>query len=577
MDEALFKKMEQDREECLNRILISNAPHKIIVAGPGTGKTHTFKELLQAKPGKSLILTLIINLIDDMKEKLGNLADVRTFHSFAIMILKKYPFGGISHNFLIYPKLNKIISKDTSILHKSGDIDNDYKSKYFDKSFCSASHNEAVKIFLELSNYYDSVGFDDSVYRVLKLFEHSESFIPKYHHVMVDEYQDFNQLEVNVLSKLESCNNTLIVGDDDQSIYNFRQASPEYLRNKWDDKSYVQFLLPYSSRCTPVVISAVTNIIKEAQKKGLLLDRVKKEFKCYLPEKHHDDITYPKIIRANVSVNYPWAPFAARYIQKIISNVPKHEIEISKEKNYPLALIVGPKHYLPIIYATLNQHFKDVNYLRRQDKPISLLDGYGIIFEKPKSNLGWRILIQPHLNKKMYQEYIIRMYRENIPLFEILPTDFIEERYQTLNLIKKLVKSPTDILEEEIVILESETRSSLSEIIEYFTGPIGDENFLNCKNDDLEPKIILTNFNGCKGIDAGYTFITGLDKGMFPKDVTPTETEICQFIVALTRTRKQCHLIHIKRFQKNVHCPSPFFSWIPDNLLELVNVNKYYF
>ncbi|MFQ5923178.1 MAG: UvrD-helicase domain-containing protein [Anaerolineales bacterium] len=94
------------------------------------------------------------------------------------------------------------------------------------------------------ADYYDSVGFDDSVYRIHQLFAGNRDAIPTYNIVMVDEYQDFSPLEVGVIEFLESLNRTLIVGDDDQSIYHFRQASPEYLRAKACDPRYQQFPLP---------------------------------------------------------------------------------------------------------------------------------------------------------------------------------------------------------------------------------------------------------------------------------------------------------------------------------------------
>ncbi len=94
----------------------------------------------------------------------------------------------------------------------------------------------------------------------------------------------------------------------------------------------------------------------------------------------------------------------------------------------------------------------------------------------------------------------------------------------------------------------------------------------------LQPSILLTNFNGCKGLSAGYTFITGLERGTFPRDNrSPSDTEICQFIVALTRTRKQCHLIHTRNFAGNWTKPSIFFEWIPDDLAEVIEVNKDFF
>lgn len=79
--------MEQERAECLNRILESKARHRLIISGPGTGKTFTFGKILEHDPRPSLVITLINNLVDDLQAEIGDLADVRTFHSFARLLL----------------------------------------------------------------------------------------------------------------------------------------------------------------------------------------------------------------------------------------------------------------------------------------------------------------------------------------------------------------------------------------------------------------------------------------------------------------------------------------------------------
>ena len=63
--------MELDRKRHLENILASDASYKLIISGPGTGKTFTFGKILERDPGKSLVITLIKNLADDMQRDLG--------------------------------------------------------------------------------------------------------------------------------------------------------------------------------------------------------------------------------------------------------------------------------------------------------------------------------------------------------------------------------------------------------------------------------------------------------------------------------------------------------------------------
>ena len=97
--------MEKDRKMCLERILESNAKHKLIIAGAGTGKSFTFKCLLKKNGGSNLALTFINALASDMAKDLGELAEARTFHSFCRKLLHKLPPDGVDHQFHFFPKL----------------------------------------------------------------------------------------------------------------------------------------------------------------------------------------------------------------------------------------------------------------------------------------------------------------------------------------------------------------------------------------------------------------------------------------------------------------------------------------
>ena len=96
--------------------------------------------------------------------------------------------------------------------------------------------------------------------------------------------------------------------------------------------------------------------------------------------------------------------------------------------------------------------------------------------------------------------------------------------------------------------------------------------------DKTKPTVLLTSFKGCKGLSAGHVLLVGVHNGSIPKDPSAIkDVEISQFIVALTRTRKQCHIVSnewlvapkdkkgqwVQRFQK-----STLVSWIPAQLVE---------
>lgn len=67
---------------------------------------------------------------------------------------------------------------------------------------------------------------------------------------------------------------------------------------------------------------------------------------------------------------------------------------------------------------------------------------------------------------------------------------------------------------------------------------------------NTQPSIKLTTYHGSKGLSGGFVlFIVGLNDETFPRTPgSPSDYEVCQFVVALTRARKKCYLISNKRF-----------------------------
>jgi superfamily I DNA/RNA helicase len=87
----------------------------------------------------------------------------------------------------------------------------------------------------------------------------------------------------------------------------------------------------------------------------------------------------------------------------------------------------------------------------------------------------------------------------------------------------------------------------------------------------------LTSFEGSKGLSAQHVFILGLQEHELPRDkANITDLEICKYIVALTRTRKQCQLLYTWRFSGKPKRPSEFIDWIHPQRREAIKVDKNY-
>src|SRR5260370_3832571 len=155
------------------------------------------------------------------------------------------------------------------------------------------------------------------------------------------------------------------------------------------------FALPFCSRCTPVVVAAVQDILKAATENALLRNRLSKPFECFMPDKEQDGQNYPNINVAACSVDRPGAHMPARYVLGVVSKIPEEDIAESYEGfGYPTVLLIGPSNFTEPVVQALKQAGYPVS---RRDEPqpdIAILDGYLILRDEQYSRIGWRIVME---------------------------------------------------------------------------------------------------------------------------------------------------------------------------------------
>jgi superfamily I DNA/RNA helicase len=547
-----------ERTECLRRILASTAPKKIIVAGPGAGKTFTFSEIFKLDfEGSRLAMTFIRKLTEDMQESFGNSVEVKTFHAFC----KKH-LHEIYGKFDIRPYFTKLIEKDASVLGNGlGE---------FDEKFEMLEEGQEIQFYLRQGDYYGVSGFNDSVYRLLSYVRAHTDYMPQFGCAVVDEYQDFNKLEVEFLNALETRGPILIVGDDDQAVYSLRNSTPTFLRDKYTSGGYEVFELPYCGRCTEAVVKATNSIIHQARVAGLLSNRIEKRFEYFIKDKEADSRRYPKITVATVTTGGT----LAKYIEKKISQIPSEEIAESHDKKYPTVLIIGPKQYLALVAKDFKKKEIPFQYEPSEVFSYSLVDGYKELMRNIEDNLGWRIVTE-FLGTEDILRRIIQAASTGQPASEIVNTDFKTLHVGNIQLLRKLSGGLALTTEEE-----AELKTGLGEFFEevYRHFQVGNEEEESVSEDNTKPSILLRSFVGSKGLSAGHVFVLGANNGDIPKDPRAiTDIEVCQFLVALTRTRKKCHVLS-NRWYMSPKNPdksfaprkerSSFISWLPTEFVE---------
>jgi len=214
-----------------------------------------------------------------------------------------------------------------------------------------------------------------------------------------------------------------------------------------------------------------------------------------------------------------------------------------------------------------------------QQVSVEFLDAYRRLAIDAHSRLGWRILV--HLLPFNGSDEALRAALANGDEIEsILPEEYRERHLAIADLVRRL-RDDEQLSEESERALTASVGKSLAEIKESLhIVDEGDDRPAAGEDDGVgpdEPTIVSTSLVGAKGLSAAYVFVVGFNDGHFPRDADAiTDDEVCCFLVGLSRTRKECHLISCLRLGAEPLSISRFASWIDDELVEVI-VNAAYF
>jgi len=549
MELNLLENQAELRRAFLQAILDSPSRNKLIVAGPGTGKTFTFGTLIrQSGEGDKLALTFIRRLVADMYQEFGDIAEVKTFHSYCKRLLHER-FGSIE----LAPYLNSIMIQDAVALG--------HPPVNFRRSFQTLDEESwEIAFYLVRGDYYAAVSFDDAVYRVYREVNRGNLQIPDYELVVIDEYQDFNILEVSFLEILRQNNPILIVGDDDQAVYQLRNSSSQYLRERYSSGEFDSFELPFCSRCPRCVVDATDNFIQASQNDGALSGRVPRRFIPFLEGKEDLNDRYPSIAigqTTNVAC-------LRNLVTQIIEGIPEGEHAEARRESYPSVLIVGKRQYLNPLYKVLEGEFSDISFSQSSEPSYSYTDAYHLLLDDDNSNLGWRILAGLELPEDQLNDHIRNS--NNGGLFrQLLSEEFITKHQSVLGELRREDRTQLDL-----DLLNRELGDDYLIILDHFFP----EEPEDCTEfDPSEPSILLSSFEGCKGLSAGHVILVGINEGEMPSlsvDGEVDDIEYSKFIVGMTRTRYQLYIFSNRWFFKPENpgfTPSRFVSMLPEHLV----------
>ena len=546
-----YEKHALQRTSYTEEIINSDASKKLILAGPGTGKSFLFQQIckrkLEAGESKILALSFINELVDDLSRDLYQLAEVKTLHSFA---------------------LSRIPGKKNVFLRLGSVIEGDYNIAFgnhvdFNRIFCNLINaEEELKFYSKRRKYYNFFSPNCSVYTLIKIFEQDKGRIPEYSLILIDEFQDFNKLESRLLSFLSQRSPMVIVGDDDQSLYDFKYAEPADIRYKQTSDEFESFELPYCSRCTKGIIKVYKKLIDTAQSKGYLQERVPKEY-LYFPSEEKDccSDTHPRIVVK----------------RGVFQNTIAYNIDVElkalfdpRANHLPTVLIICPlrKQIESVEKGLRARGFKNIDASQKFEPDI-IMEGFNLLLKNSSCNLAWRILFEAECDRAeehaRFEQVMNESFKSDIPFMKLLT---VEER----RTIKKVNSALRKIRGGKKV--DDSTAAEVFTVLGYNPFEIVQSQIRNALVEKSEQKNIYKNtpikivtMLGAKGLTRDYTFLVNFDD-RFLLDrgndnlMKITDGGICKFLVALTRAEERVCIYT----SKNVY--PTYVEWIADEFID---------
>ena len=614
----------------------------LIFAGAGSGKTRVIVYRIanliavhRVPPYRILAVTFTNKAAAEMKHRLTRLigADivrdlwVGTFHSVCVRLLRTHhQAAGLERGFVIYDdadqravvaralkELNldekrypprQVLSRIHAYKQEGRGPEDIASEGYFDDAVIRLY--QAYQRYLKSSN---AVDFDDLLLAVLRLVEDPESMAgedlrARFRYVLVDEFQDVNQVQYRLVRGLcKRHDNLCVVGDDDQSIYRWRGADVRIVRGfRRDFPTAAVVKLEQNYRSVGNVVQAALGVIRPAR------DREPKDL--WTGNAPGDPVT---VVAAD-SEHDEAAWVAARVKELVADGISPRDIavfyrvhaqsrvleEVLRSEKIPYQIIGGMRFFE-------RAEIKDLlSYLRVVSNPRSDVDLHRIInvptrkigagtvdkliqtadkletslydaieplvqsgdvpAQTRKSLIGFRELIEGlrKTAEAAAPSRVAEAVLERSGYGKMLAVEENAESDARLQNLQELLQSIMDYEVEANAAGEAATLSGYLERVS-----------LTSDADTLEdvPKVAMMTIHAAKGLEFHAVFLTGMEEDLFPfRSLDPTRGEDVEeerrlAYVAITRARQRLWITHTARRaifgQTRYNTPSRFLKDLP--------------
>ena len=617
----------------------------LILAGAGSGKTRTITYRIAhmilergISPYSILAVTFTNKAAKEMKERVENLIGedgkrvmLSTFHSFGLRLLRIYSSKiGYNPNFTIYdtddqkriikPILKQLVGEeenDITVKQIASIISNNKEKGISPEKYLLLNINTRnkikSKIIYEVYVRYEQelknnngMDFSDILVNTNKLLDNQEILTKvqeKFKYIMVDEYQDTNNIQYQIVNKIaQKYKNICVVGDENQSIYGFRGANIQNILDfEKDYKDATVIKLEENYRSTKVILEAANSVIRN--------NKTSKE-KNLWTKKETGDLIFVKKCR-DIDDE---AKFVIEQIQKLKKSGKKYNDftilyrtnaqsrafeEVFFRENVPYKIFGGLPFYQRAEIKDILGYLSVVN---------NQMDGINLdrIINVPKRKIGAKTVekIKNYINENNITYYEGLKNIENISGIGKTTVEKIKEFTKIIDtLIEESQELPVSELFNDLLMMieykkylemnykaEYETRMKNIEELRAKIAVLEKENealtlreylenvSLVSVTDDLDEQkeyVKLMTVHNSKGLEFPVVFLVGMEENLFPSGIDnelEEERRLCY--VGITRAEEKLFISYVStRFNYNIgeyekRIPSKFINEISPDLIE---------
>lgn len=474
---------------------------KVLLAGPGTGKTTNIRGIIdhEYSEAKSILVLSFTNAtVNDLNDSFATYDNVRsrTLHSYALSI------NPINNFHILHQTEIRFLEK------LSNQIEVDFNT-ICEQLKCTTFSNmiSACSSFIKSNPVYiqDVIGQIDLL--------------------VVDEFQDFNESEQELVFELAKiAGETLILGDDDQSIYGFKDADPNLLISLHNDEN---------------------------------IQNIEHENNCYRCPDCIVDISTALIKTNKNRVDKPWNKTGKDgnlFIDQILDS-DEVNLEILKRVN---AIRQTGEESILILSPVKNPLVSTMEHLKRNDIPIVDFIGNAISIDELQKIWLLRSIYSNNkvLNLILYHIHIGLLPRRNfqIVIKEGLDSDINNDAVITKILELNKIEEPfkTYISEPPPLSDFNDRHPEFSDLVALIDVNDIQESISKLTKEltpqaEFEPdKVNIMTIHKSKGLGADHVFLLGVVQGIIPnskKGLDTIEAQRRLLFVAMTRAKKSLHII----------------------------------